>query len=162
MGSPGNRNVPVANGEARTTISQVYDAAGNYTLSARVRYQSETLATATADIQIEGVLLDISPPGLSDGEVGVEYAFEFTATGLSDDMAEVLFNWSFGDGTAGIGQQSVPVSGGQASIVQSYAYSQEGGYGLYVDVSHAGGILAQRTVSVVIGEVKETDEELDV
>ena len=162
VGSPGTRNVQVANGEARTVVSQVYDAAGNYTLSARVRHQSETLATATAEIHIEGVVLNISPPGLSNGEVDVEYEFEFIATGLSDDMGNVVFNWSFGDGVAGVGQQSAPVSGGQASISRSYSYSQQGGYGLYVDVSHADVILAQLTVSVVIGEVDETEEELDI
>ncbi len=162
VGAPGSRAVSVSDGEARTTVSNTYPTPGTYTLNASVRDGTTELATATAPVQIAGVVLTITPPGLSDGEVDVLYTFDFTATGLPDDLSQVTFNWTFGVGAGGTGQATASVSGGQASTAQGHSYSVVGAYGLVVDVRGPSGVLAQHSVTVVIGEADERDFDLTI
>jgi hypothetical protein len=114
--------------------------------------------TAKVRVSVD-TFLDIDPPGISDGEIDVEYGFTLTAAGIPGNTPVVTFEWNFGDGTTGNSQVNV-VDGG-ATIGISNTYKSKGVYGLIAVVKDATDVLADASAIINIGEVEEREEELN-
>ncbi|WP_041718055.1 hypothetical protein ACN2MM_12625 [Alkalilimnicola ehrlichii MLHE-1] len=156
------------NGNATETWVPATEEAGVYAMNVRVYdglfgalgfpYAAEN----PANVEVSSdVILRIDPPGLSDGEVGVQYSFNLNAVRIPPDVDTVTFDWAFGDGNSGSTQVSVGADN-TASTTISHAYGQEGAYGLVATLSGEDGQLADSSAVVTIGEVEERDEELDI
>lgn len=117
----------------------------------------------------EPVSVDSTLPETGPGEVGVEYSFTFTydenitrgAAGTAAIGDDVIFRWSFGDGSEG-GEATVSVdSDGRASLTVKHTYDTEGRYGLVLTVEdEEGTVLAKDDYIIEIGELESDELEL--
>lgn len=163
QGSPGTRDIDIINRRVTTTISNAYLRPGTYTITVTVIHDELPIAIVDVPVVIEGVILDVHPPGLTNGEVNKPYIFSVLATRLDPQLSEVTFEWSFGTGEAmSSGEANIPVSDSTAFLTLNYTYSSKGSYGLVVAVSSGGEKLADRSVIVIIGEVIERKVDLTI
>jgi hypothetical protein len=96
-------------------------------------------------------VLTIAPANLPDGRVNVEYSFTLTAERIPATVANVTFEWTFGDGTA-TGSRMASVVNGRASTVIRHTYTRESIYGLVAVVRDGTVTLAQRNAVITIGQ----------
>lgn len=157
-----------ADGNATETWVPAMEEAGVYAMNVRVYdglfgaagfpYAAEN----PANVEVSSdVILRIDPPGLTDGEVDVQYSFNLNASRIPPDVDTVTFDWAFGDGNSGSTDVSVGADD-TASTTISHAYGQEGAYGLVATLSSEDGQLAETSAVVTIGEVEEREEALEI
>lgn len=161
QGAPGLATVSVVDGGASTTIANTYTTPGSYTITATLKDGAEELATATAPVEIEGVVVTIDPASLQ-GEIDTAYGFTFRAAGLPSTLTSVTFEWNFGSGTGATGSEIVAVSDGQASLAKTHTYTAVGAFGVFVSVKDGATVLGGATGVATIGEVTEREEDLTV
>ena len=174
VGAPDSAVASVSNGEASTSAQLSYSKPGSYKLDVKVYddddEENRLLASSWVYVKIAGADLTIVPPTLDDAEVGVQYTFELSASGLNPSEIEYRFNWSFGVGSGGTGYETVQVIDGEASISISHTYNEEGAFGLVASISEpfddgVGTIqyidVAKSSFIVVVGEKIEREYNLD-
>ena len=154
-----------SNGEATATLRSTQTGAIEVSVYACGTGSFTLIGSITITFVQPGLdLLTIDPPGLTDGEVGEEYTFTFSANGVPAGVSEVTFNWTFGVGAGGTGSDTVTVSNGQASTQASNTYNADGAYGLVVELRDASddSLLDVKSVTVTIGAAIERDFDLTV
>jgi hypothetical protein len=159
QGAPGLATQSVVGGGASTRIANSYTTPGSYTIAASLRDGAGDLATASAPVDIEGVVVAIDPPVLQ-GEVDTSYAFSFTAVGLPVSLANVVFEWNLGSGVGATGSQIVEVRAGKATWTVQHTYPATGAFGVFLAVRDEANRLGNATAVVRIGEVPDRDEDL--
>ena len=172
VGAPDSAVSSVSNRDASTSVQLSYPKPGSYKLDVKLYDddddENRLLASSWVYVKIAGADLSIVPPTLDGAEVGVQYTFELSASGL--DASEIKFGWSFGVGSGGTGSETVQVIDGEASISISHTYTEEGAFGLVASISEpfddgVGTIeyipVAERSLVVVVGEKIEREYDLD-
>ena len=153
-------------GTANTTFQVSYPDAGNFTIDADVLDGSNNVVAAANPIEVvvDAPTLGIDPPGLDDGEVNETYTFTFNADHIPTRVDEVVFTYSFGDGSSSAGKSgTITVNNGKASFSANKTYAKNNSYGLVVTVADAstGDDLADATELVTIGSSTERNQTLN-
>ncbi|KAL9189826.1 hypothetical protein ACHAXT_009501 [Thalassiosira profunda] len=164
FGAGGSDVAPIATpGTAAATIELAYPNPGSYAITASVYDGQRELATDSLQISIAGTTLAIDPPGRTNAQLLVPYSFTLAAGGIPGTVDNVKFTWSFGVGPSGVGESaSIPATGGSAAATATQTYTANGAFGLVVDVRDVSTneVLAQNSVTVIVGEGREREDTL--
>jgi PKD repeat protein len=129
-------------------ISHVYSAAGSYTVSLTVTDNSGLTAKTTLLIQIKEPAPQQEPPTAIISDPGsklmVGQAIHFSGSSSNDsDGVIVSYDWNFGDGNTGTGENV------------SYVYSTAGSYTVSLTVTDNSNLMATATLLIQINEPVE-------
>lgn len=162
LGAGGSVAAQVSNGIAEIIIQKVFSTPGEYIFSASISDGQTPLASQSQPLIISGATLDIVPRGLLNALPNTEYTFVMSARDIS--ASSVRFSWSFGDGPSSTGSSISETLNNQASSAVKYAYSAAGAYGLVAAVrdSLTNEVLAQKSVTIVVGESHQRNHTLNI
>ncbi len=163
LGAPDSAVAGVSNGEATISTQLSYPRPGLFKLDIKVYDGGENLLLTSSwvNVNMAGAVLSINPPSLNEAEIGVQYDFDISASGVQS--SEILFGWSFGVGSEGTGSEGVQVIDGMANININHTYATEGAFGLVVDIRNIGDdeVVAESSLVVLVGEKVEREYDLD-